>query len=116
MEMFGLCRVKVNDDLKVCKIEVFSYYDLFKKLDRFDNVNHFFCIGKIVQLLRFRRYNTIGPLKVCKIEAFFDPDSFLLALEGKLDPDELNKGQALIGDISKTAIEKATCPRKKWNP
>jgi hypothetical protein len=52
-------------------------------------------------------------LKVCKIEAFFDPDSFLLSLEGQLDPDELDKGQALIGDISKTAIDKATCPRKK---
>ena len=47
MEMFGLCRVQVNDDLKVCKIKVFSYYDLFKKLDRFYNVNHF-CTGKIV--------------------------------------------------------------------
>jgi hypothetical protein len=65
MEMYGLCRVLLNNDMKICKIE-----------------------------------------------AFFDPDSFLHALEGKLGPQDLSSGQCLLGDITKTAVEKATCPVK----
>lgn len=51
---------------------------------------------------------TVNPanLKIRKIEAFLDPDSFLQVLEGKLPPEEINSGQALLGSIRKTAIEK----------
>ena len=49
-------------------------------------------------------------LKICKLEVFFDPDSFLLAMEGKLDYRKLKNGTTLIGETSRTAIEKASCP------
>ena len=69
--------------------------------------------GQVIEMFGMCRVTVDKNLKICKIEAFFDPDSFLCVLEGKLDAKELSSGQKLIGDISKTAIKKASCPRNK---
>ena len=68
--------------------------------------------NEVVEMYGMCRVTVDENLKICKIEAFFDPDSFLLALEGKMDFEELKMGKPLIGDISKTAIQKALCPMK----
>ncbi len=59
------------------------------------------------------RVGVDSSLKIGKIEAFFDPESFLRVLEGSLDASEISMGKTLIGDVSRTAIEKAICPRNK---
>lgn len=64
----------------------------------------------MVEMFGLCRVTVDNQLKICKLEVFFDPDSFLLAMEGKLDYQELRNGKKLIGDVSKTAIEKACCP------
>ena len=66
--------------------------------------------GEVVEMFGLCRVIVNNDLRICKIEAFFDPDSFLHVMEGKIDHQNLSAGQCLIGDISMTAIKKATCP------
>lgn len=66
--------------------------------------------GEVVEMYGMCRVMVDEKLKICKIEAFFDPDAFLLALEGKIDFEELKMAKPLIGDTTKTAIQKAVCP------
>ncbi len=75
--------------------------------------------GQVVNLYGMGRV-TVDPetLKIGKIESFFDPDSLLKVMEGKMDSSDIADAQYLIGDLKKTAIEKMTesetscCP---WN-
>ena len=69
--------------------------------------------GETVEMFGMCRVGVDSNLKIGKIEAFFDPESFLRVLEGSLDPTEISMGKTMIGDVSKTAIEKSTCPRNK---
>ena len=66
--------------------------------------------GEVVEMFGLCRVAVNGDLKITKLEVFFDPDSFLLAMEGKLDVNSLRNGHALIGDTSMTAIERVSCP------
>ena len=59
LEMFGLCRVTVNEDLKIQKIEV-----------------------------------------------YYNPGTFIRALEGKLKPGELSAGKAILGDVERPFVGK----------
>jgi len=69
--------------------------------------------GETVEMFGMCRVGVDSNLKIGKIEAFFDSDSFLRVLEGSLDASEISMGKTIIGDVSRSAIEKATCPRNK---
>ena len=45
-------------------------------------------------------------LKIQHLEVFFDPETFILVMEGKISPDELKNGCTILGDVTKTAVEK----------
>ena len=62
--------------------------------------------GETIEMYGLLRVTVNDDLKIQLIEAFYDPDSFLEVLEGKKSPHELKNGIALMGDISKLAIEK----------
>ena len=51
-------------------------------------------------------------LKIGTIEIFFDPESFMRTMKGEKDPEELARGQDLIGDVTRTAIEKIERPEQ----
>jgi hypothetical protein len=54
------------------------------------------------------RVTVTDALKIEKIEAFFDPDTFLEALEGKEGKlDQVGEGKAILGDH-------IGCPAMKW--
>ena len=60
--------------------------------------------GELIELYGMLRVTVNNDLKIQKIEAFFDGQSFLGAIEGKVDPDELRHGRALLGDTTTPAI------------
>ena len=62
--------------------------------------------GELVEMYGMLHVTVSSDLKIQKIHAFFDGKSFLEAMEGKVDPNELRHGRALLGDTSKPAIEK----------
>lgn len=62
--------------------------------------------GELVELYGMLRVTVNSDLKIQKIEAYFDGTSFLEAMEGKVDPNELCHGRALLGDTTTPAIEK----------
>lgn len=62
--------------------------------------------GELVEMYGVLRVTVNDDLKIGKIEAFYDPQSFLETMDGKNDPKDLRGGQALLGDVSTTAIEK----------
>ncbi|CAB4029090.1 Hypothetical predicted protein [Paramuricea clavata] len=62
--------------------------------------------GELVELYGMLRVTVNSDLKIQKIEAYFDGTSFLEAMEGKVDPNELRHGRALLGDTTTPAIEK----------
>lgn len=47
-------------------------------------------------------------LKIQKLEVFFDPESFIKTMEGRLKPSDLKGGKAIIGDIECPFIEKSS--------
>ena len=49
-------------------------------------------------------------LKIQKIEAYFDPETFIQALEGKVKPEELKAGKVILGDVECPFVNKDT----KW--
>ena len=51
-------------------------------------------------------YFTIIILLITRIKIFLNNDTFLDVLEGKNPPDSLKGGVDLLGDVSKTAIQK----------
>ena len=67
--------------------------------------------GQVINLYGMGRV-TVDPetLKIGKIESFFDPDSLLKVMEGKMDSAEIADAQYLTGDPKKTAIEASCCP------
>ena len=54
------------------------------------------------------RVTVTTELKIMKIEVFYDPDTFIQVLQGKKDGNELKDGQAILGNIQKTALNKIT--------
>ncbi len=62
--------------------------------------------GELMEMYGILRVTVNNDLKIKKIEAFFDGKSFLEAMEGKVDPNELRHGGALLGDTTTTPIEK----------
>lgn len=62
--------------------------------------------GELLELYGIIRVTVNDELKIGKIEAFYDPTSFLETMEGKRDPKDLKGGQVLLGDVHSTAIEK----------
>ena len=38
-------------------------------------------------------------LKIQKIEVYYNPETFIRAMEGKLKPGELKGGKAILGDV-----------------
>jgi hypothetical protein len=62
--------------------------------------------GELVELYGMCRVTVNNSLKITKIEVFYDPQTFMEALEGKVDVEECKYGKAIIGDIRTLATEK----------
>lgn len=62
--------------------------------------------GELVEMYGMCRVTVDSNLKIMKIEAFYDPQTFMEALEGKVDLEECKYGKALIGDVTSLATEK----------
>ena len=63
--------------------------------------------GELIEMYGMLRVTVSSELKIQKIEAYFDGKSFIEAMEGKVNPNELRHGRTLLGDTEKPFIEKA---------
>eukprot|EP00092_Neocalanus_flemingeri_P103584 GFUD01132585.1.p1 GENE.GFUD01132585.1~~GFUD01132585.1.p1 ORF type:complete len:403 (+),score=92.16 GFUD01132585.1:187-1395(+) len=61
-----------------------------------DNVGH----GEQLEMYGVCRVTVNQELKIQKIEVYYDPETFIKALEGKVKPSELKAGNALLGDVA----------------
>eukprot|EP00092_Neocalanus_flemingeri_P008277 GFUD01008923.1.p1 GENE.GFUD01008923.1~~GFUD01008923.1.p1 ORF type:complete len:271 (-),score=67.76 GFUD01008923.1:85-897(-) len=69
-----------------------------------DNVGQ----GEQLEMYGMCRVTVNQELKIQKIEVYYDPETFLGALEGKVDPSELKAGKAIIGDVECPHVEKGS--------
>ncbi|KAI6661338.1 hypothetical protein LOD99_10005 [Oopsacas minuta] len=63
--------------------------------------------GELLEMFGFAIARVSPDLKIEDIKIFYDPDSFIQALEGKTDAKELSCAKKLIGDVSCPFISKS---------
>ena len=61
--------------------------------------------GEIIELFGVLRVTVNKDLKIQKIEAYYDAESFLAALEGKHPPEKLRNGRMLLGETNKAFVD-----------
>ena len=64
--------------------------------------------GELVEMYGLTRATVNDQLKIQKLEVFFDPESFIKTMEGRLKPSDLKGGKAIIGDIECPFIGKSS--------
>jgi len=69
--------------------------------------------GEKVEMFGLARVGVTEDLKIQKIEVFYDPETFIKVMEGRLKPVEMEGGKALIGDVSCPYIGKEVKIRLK---
>ena len=62
--------------------------------------------GETIEMYGVLRATVNEDLKIQFLEVFYDPQTFIEVMEGKKNPEELQNGVAVLGDVKKTAIEK----------
>jgi len=62
--------------------------------------------GELIEIYGLCRVVVNKDLKIQKLEVFLNNDSFLDVLEGNAAPHSLKGGTDLLGDVSKTALQK----------
>jgi len=60
-----------------------------------DNQGH----GEKVEMFGLGRIGLNEDLKVQRMEIFYDPETFIKVMEGRLKPVEMEGGKALVGDV-----------------
>ena len=59
------------------------------------NIGH----GEVLEMFGVARVTVNEDLKIQKIEVYYNPETFIKALEGTLKPGELKGGKAILGDV-----------------